>query len=67
MGKLTKHKGYLPSIEKHKFTTDKPEACTAQISVRIPPSLKAELKQLPNWQEEVRNFLQERVKAKSAA
>ncbi len=66
MGKITNHKGYLPSIEKHKYKTDRSEPCTAQISVRIPPSLKAELKNLDNWQEDVRVFLAEKVKAKSA-
>ncbi len=66
MGKLTKHKGNLSSIEKHKYKTERPEACTAQISVRIPPSLKEELKNLDNWQEDVRNFLQEKVKSKTA-
>ncbi len=55
-----------PEAEKYHFKTDKPEACTAQISVRIPPSLKAELKQLDNWQELVRNTLKEAVSAKSA-
>ena len=48
------------------FTTDRPESCTAQISIRIPPSLKAELKNLDNWQEDVRNFLAEKVKSKTA-
>ena len=66
MGKLTNHKGYLPSIEKHKYKTNRPESCTAQINVRIPPSLKAELKNLDNWQELVRQTLTEAVKAKSA-
>ena len=56
-----------PEAEKYHFKTDKPEACTAQISVRIPPSLKAELKQLDNWQDKVRKFLEEEVKAQSAA
>ena len=55
-----------PEAKKYYFKTDKPEACTAQISVRIPPSLKAELKNLDNWQEEVRIFLAEKVKAKTA-
>ena len=48
------------------FTTDRPESCTAKITVRIPPSLKEELKNLDNWQEKVRQFLQEEVKNQSA-
>ena len=59
---------WTPDIgKKTQFKTDRPESCTAQINIRIPPSLKAELKHLDNWQEDVRNFLQEKVKAKLAA
>ncbi len=48
------------------FTTDRKEACTAQINVRIPPSLKAKLKDVDNWQEGVREYLQKIVEPKSA-
>ena len=58
---------WTPDIGKAtQFKTDRPESCTAQIALRIPPSLKAELKNLDNWQEEVRQFLQEKVKSKTA-
>ena len=54
------------------FKTDRPESCTAQISVRVPPSMKEELKELKGWQEIVRKSLEDAiakkaVKAKSAA
>ena len=52
-----------PEVEKYHFKTNKPESCTSQISVRIPPSLKAQLKNLDNWQEKVRQFLEEEVKS----
>ena len=48
------------------FTTDREESCTAQINVRIPPSLKAKLKNVDNWQEDVRQYLQKIVDLKSA-
>ena len=48
------------------FTTDREESCTAQISVRIPPSLKAKLQKKDNWQEFVRQTLLEKLEAESA-
>ena len=48
------------------FTTDRSEPCTAQISVRIPPSLKAKLKNVDNWQEIVRKTLEEISELQSA-
>ena len=48
------------------FTTDREESCTAHISLRIPPSLKAKLKEKENWQEFVRQTLLEKLEAESA-
>ena len=33
------------------------EPCTAKMTLRLPPSMYAELKQLPNWQEKVREAI----------
>ena len=59
-------KGHPESLENYKFQTTRKEACTAQISVRVPPSLKAKLKDVDNWQEGVREYLQKIVEPKSA-
>lgn len=48
------------------FTTDRKESCTAQINVRITPSLKAKLKNVDNWQELVRETLEKAAELKSA-
>lgn len=48
------------------FKTDKPEPCTAQISLRVPPSMKAKLKGKKDWQEKVRQFLEKEINAQSA-
>ena len=48
-------------IKQHQFTTKRKESCTAQINVRIPPSLKARLKNIDNWHESVRSHLEELV------
>ena len=56
-----------PKLENLKpFTTDKEESCTAQMNVRVPPSLLVEIKQKENWQEFVRQTLQKALKAESA-
>ena len=55
-----------PDIVKYGFTTERTEPCTAQISVRISPSLKAKLKNVDNWQELVRETLEKAVELKSA-
>ncbi len=56
-----------PKLENLKpFTTDKEESCTAQMNVRVPPSLIAKIKQKDNWQEFVRQTLLEKLEAESA-
>ena len=45
------------------FTTDRDESCTAHISLRVPPSLKAKLKEKENWQEFVRQAIAEKLKS----
>ena len=53
-----------PPIENW-FKTERKESCTAQISIRIPPSLKAKLKDVDNWQEIVRESLHEAVRSRA--
>ena len=48
------------------FKTERSEACTAQINVRIPPSQKAKLKQVEGWQEEVRKLIEKMTEPISA-
>ena len=58
-----------PNSIKTQFKTNREEPCTAQISLRIPPSQKAKLKNIDGWQEEARRFLDlliERQEKKSA-
>ena len=56
-------------IEKYRFTTDREEACTANLTLRIPPSIKAELKKIDGVNDKIRDFLESLVeieKSKSA-
>lgn len=56
-----------PKLENLKpFTTDREESCTAQMNVRIPPSLFAKIKRKENWQEFVRQTLQKALEKESA-
>ena len=57
---------YNPKIENLRpFTTDREESCTAQMNVRVPPSLIAKIKQKENWQEFVRQTLKEALESES--
>ncbi len=48
------------------YTTDRKESCTAQLNLRVPPSLSAKIKERENWQEFVRQTLLEKLEAESA-
>ena len=55
-----------PEIAKYHFQTKRKEPCTAHISLRVPPSLEAKLKEQENWQEFVRQTLAEKLELESA-
>ena len=48
------------------YTTDRKESCTAQLNLRVPPSLIAKIKEKDNWQEFVRQTLAEKIETESA-
>lgn len=54
-----------PDIYKYGFKSDRNESYTATISLRIPPSLKEQLKDVDNWQQLVRDTLQKAAIAKT--
>ena len=62
---MAKSKGNM-ELYKHGFTTDKPEACTAHVGLRVPPSVKEKLKTKDGWQEKVRNYIEQLVELESA-
>lgn len=53
-----------PSVENY-FKTDRKESCTAQLNLRVPPSLLEKIKEQENWQEFVRTALAEKLEVKS--
>ena len=56
----------IEQIEAYTFKTNRKESCTAQLNLRVPPSLIAKIKQKDNWQEFVRQTLQKAVELESA-
>ncbi len=56
-----------PKLENLKpFKTDREESCTAQMNVKMPPSLLAKVKKREHWQEFVRQTLQKALELESA-
>ncbi len=53
-----------------RFTTDRKEALTEQLNLRVSPSMKSKIKNTKNWQERVREaiaqILEEEENIKSA-
>ena len=56
----------IDQIEAYTFKTKRKESCTAQLNLRVPPSLSARIKQKENWQEFVRQTLQKALDLESA-
>ncbi len=46
---------------KYAFKTDREEPLTESLSLRVPASMKSELKRLQNWQELVREAIAEKL------
>ena len=46
-----------PKIKEYGFKTDRSESLTAKLSMRVAPSMLAELKKKDNWQELVRDAI----------
>lgn len=59
--------GGNPDLIKYRFTTDRDEACTALLQLRIQPSLFAELKKLDGWQEIAREAIASSVERAAQA
>ena len=51
----------IDQIKAYTFKTPRKESCTAQLNVRVPPSLLSELKNQDNWQEFVRQAIAEKL------
>ena len=60
--------GGNPDIVKYSFKQqyEWDEPCTAKMSLRVPPTLFEQVKQLPNWQEKVRQAMASLVEAEKA-
>lgn len=43
------------------FTTDREEPCLAMVYLRVPESMKSDLKEIPKWQEFARTALRKAI------
>ena len=50
--------GGNPDLEKYRFVSDKPEACTAKLDLRVAPTDLEKLKAIEGW----RDILREKIK-----
>ena len=53
----------IDQIEAYTFKTKRKESCTAQLNLRVPPSLLTEIKNQENWQEFVRQAIIEKLQS----
>lgn len=49
--------GGNPDLVEYQFSTDREEPYTAKMTLRLPPSQYEKLKQLPKWQDKVREAI----------
>ena len=53
--------GGNPDLKKYSFTTDRDEPLRERLQIRVPASMKQELKAKDNWQEFVRQAIAEKL------
>ena len=53
--------GGNPEIKEYGFKTTRDEPLSERIAVRVPKSMEAKLKELPNWHEIVREAIREKL------
>ena len=51
-------KGHFVKGHKEGFTTNRKQPLTAQIAIRLTPQVKKKLKNIPDWQIQVRKFIE---------
>lgn len=55
-------KGHFFKGHKEGFTTDRTNPLTAQIAIRLTPQVKEKLKNIPNWKNQIRDYIHEMIK-----
>ncbi|MEM7578777.1 MAG: hypothetical protein AAF316_02815 [Cyanobacteria bacterium P01_A01_bin.80] len=51
-------KGHFVKGNNEGFTTDRKQPLTAQVAIRLTPQVKEKLKNIPNWQNQVREIIE---------
>ncbi|MEO0573300.1 MAG: hypothetical protein AAF039_16455 [Bacteroidota bacterium] len=55
-------KGHFVKGNSEGFKTDRKQPLSAQVAVRLTPQVKEQLKQISEWQRQVRDFIENMVK-----
>jgi hypothetical protein len=58
--------GGNPDIKKYGFKTDRDEPLKERVQIRVPASMKKKLLEKDNWQEFVRQLINQALEAESA-
>lgn len=59
---MRNYKGHFVKGHKEGFTTDRTNPLTAQIAIRLTPQVKEKLKNIPNWKNQIRDYIHEMIK-----
>ena len=55
-------KGHFVKGNNEGFTTDRKQPLTAQVAIRLTPQVKEKLKNIPNWKNQIRDYIHEMIK-----
>jgi len=53
--------GGNPELKEHQYISHRPEPCTANLGLRLPPSDYDRLRKIPNYQDKVRDFIKKLI------
>ena len=55
-------KGHFIKGNEEGFTTNRKQSLCAQVAIRLTPQAKEKLKNIPDWQNQIRDFIEDMVK-----
>ncbi|MEM6754318.1 MAG: hypothetical protein AAF630_15255 [Cyanobacteria bacterium P01_C01_bin.38] len=55
-------KGHFVKGHKEGFTTNRKQSLTSQVAIRLTPEVKQKLKNIPDWQNQIRDFIEDMIK-----
>ncbi|MGF1675618.1 MAG: hypothetical protein ACFCUV_18325 [Rivularia sp. (in: cyanobacteria)] len=55
-------KGHFTKGNEEGFTTNRKQPLSAQVAIRLSQQAKEKLKNIPEWQNQIRNFIEDIIK-----